>query len=104
MRALHVHVVLEGNGHARQRPHVCQTAFGDCLIDLARLLVGRLFGHFEERVDLRVDRRNARQRVLGDLARGELLPCQARLDFAHAHRCEVRHYWSPPPRIAGIRK
>ena len=89
MRADLVHVVLECDGHTGKGAHLGEGAVGDGGVQLGGLGKRKLVGDLEERVDIGVDRGNARKRSLGDLTCRELLVGQTGLDLTDAHGCEI---------------
>ena len=64
-----------------------QLRFGG--VQLGGLGKRKLVGDLEERVDIGIDRGNARKRSLGDLTCRELLVGQTGLDLTDAHGCEI---------------
>ena len=85
MRALLVHVVLEGARNAGEGPKLVERARGDRGVDALGCGECRFLGELEERVNLLVGGLHVRKRRLGDLACCEVARAQARLDLGDTH-------------------
>ena len=83
MGAFQVHVVLKGNGHARQRTSLGNIARSDGGINTCRRGQGRFFSGFEESMYRLVGRYDTCQGVFCNFLGAEFFGSKACLDLSY---------------------